>query len=432
MPRRVGVRLETQVYEKTVLPNGLRVLSSHLPHTRAVSVSLFVGAGSRYEDDALAGVSHFLEHMLFKGTGRRETPREISEAIEGVGGVLNAATDKELTVYWAKVPVERFPVAIDVLLDQLLNSRFDPGELERERKVVIEELAMVEDSPGELAGLLFDNLMWPEQALGRDIAGSRESVEGITRDVMLDYLSRQYVPGNTVVAVAGNLSHDQVVGEVVERVEGWDPAGFGSWAPARDGQTENRVGLRSKRTEQAQIVLGYPAYSAFHPDRYALDVLNTILGEGMSCRLFLDIREKRALAYDVHSSVVHYLDTGAFVVGAAVDPRKADECIRAVRGELDQIRSAPVPAVELAKAKEYIRGRMVLRMEDSRAVGSWIGAQELLRGEIRSLDEVLAAVDAVGEDDLQRVAADVMRDDRADLAVVGPFRSQERFERLLR
>jgi predicted Zn-dependent peptidase len=419
------------MYDKTVLDNGLRILTSPLPHTRSVSVALFVGAGSRYEDDSVAGISHFLEHMLFKGTHKRGTPREIAEAIEGVGGVMNAATDKELTVYWAKVPVDHFTVALDVLLDQLLNSRLDPLELERERKVVIEELAMVEDSPGELVGLLLESLLWPDQALGRDIAGSPESVSGISREAMIEYLATQYVPENTVLSIAGNIDHRTVVGEVVEHVTSWQSRKFGTWAPAVDGQTRFRVGLRSKRTEQTQIALGYPAYSAFHPDRYVLDVMNTIFGEGMSSRLFLEVRELRGLAYDVHSSVAHFLDTGAFVVGAGVDPAKAVECVRAIRGELDRIRSTLVPETELTKAKEYIKGRMVLRMEDSRAVSSWIGGQELLRREIRSVDEVLAAIDAVTPEAIQRVATDIIRDDRANLALVGPHRSQARFEKLL-
>ena len=419
------------MYEKTVLENGLRVLSSELPHTRSVSISLFVGAGSRYEPDAIAGVSHFLEHMLFKGTDRRRTPREIAEAIEGVGGVMNAATDKELTVYWAKVPVDHFSDATDVLLDQLLCSRIDPVELERERKVVIEELAMVEDSPGEIAGLLLDNLMWPDQALGRDIAGSPASVEGISRDAMLEYLSTQYVPENTVVAVAGNLSHEQVLAEVQRHTARWKRAPYGGWEPARDGQDAYRIGLRSKKTEQTQVLLGYPAYLPFHPDRYILDVMNTVLGEGMSSRLFLEIREIRSLAYDVHSSAAHYLDTGAFVVGAAVDPRKVDECIRAVRGELERLRSAAVPEQELVKAKEYIKGRILLRMEDSRAVSSWIGGQELLHREIRSVDEIVDEVEAVTTQGIQRVAGDILHDDRANLAIVGPYRKESRFERLI-
>lgn len=419
------------MYEKSVLGGGLRVLSSRTPHTRAVSVALFVGAGSRYEEPSLAGVSHFVEHMLFKGTERRKAPRDVAEAIEGVGGVMNAATDKELTVYWAKVPIDHFTDALDCLLDQLLHSKLDSVELERERKVVIEELAMVEDSPGEIAALLLDELLWPDQALGRDIAGSEESVEGLSRESLLGYMASQYVPENVVISVAGDLPHDQVVAEVEARVGGWAAAPFKTWEPATDGHVTPRVGLRSKRTEQAQIGLAYPSYSAFHPDRYALDIMNTILGDGMSCRLFVEIRENRGLAYGVHSSVVRYLDTGAFAVGAAVDPSKTDETIRAIRGVLDDIRSKPVPQSEMEKVKRYLKGRFLLRMEDSRAMASFIGSQELLQGSIESIDDVVRQIDAVSSEEVLRVAQDVIRDDRAHLSVVGPYRSEKRFAKLL-
>jgi predicted Zn-dependent peptidase len=240
------------------------------------------------------------------------------------------------------------------------------------------------------------------------------------------------VPENAVLAVAGNLTHEEVLSLVSGHVRSWAAGPFAGWNPARDGQDASRVGLRSKRTEQAQLLIGYPAYPALHPDRYTLDVLNTILGEGMSSRLFLEIRENRGLAYDVHSSVGHYQDTGAFVVSAAVDPRKADECIRALLGELDAVRGGLVPLEELNKAKQYIAGRLMLRMEDSRAVSSWIGGQELLRKEIRSVDDILAAIQAVTPEDLVRVANDVIRAEKANLAVVGPYRSVARFERLLR
>src|SRR5579884_1905277 len=218
------------MYEQSVLGNGLRVLTSSLPYTQAVSVSIFVGAGSRYEGDEIAGVSHFLEHMLFKGTERRPNPRDLATAIEGIGGAMNAATDKELTAYWAKVPAVHLSVALDVLLDQFLKSRIDSVELERERKVVIEELAMVEDSPGELVGLLLDELMWPDQPLGRDIAGTPDSVERISREAMLGYWHAQYVPENTVIAIAGNLTHDAVVSEVLEHTDGWARGAFGGWS----------------------------------------------------------------------------------------------------------------------------------------------------------------------------------------------------------
>ena len=419
------------MFEKAVLENGLRVLTTRAPHTRAVSVAIFVGAGSRYEDESLAGASHFIEHMLFKGTERRPAPREIAEAIEGVGGVMNAATDKEVTVYWAKVPVDHFTDALDVLLDQLLHSKFDPVELERERKVVIEELSMVEDSPGEIAALLLDELLWPNQALGRDIAGTEASVSALSREALLEYLASQYVPENVVVSIAGDLAHEHIVAEVERRVTGWEAAPFKTWGPSTNGHLGPQVRIRTKRTEQAQIGLGYPSYSATHPDRYALDLMNGILGEGMSSRLFEEIREKRGLAYGVQSSIVRYLDTGAFAVGAAVDPSKTDETIRAIRGVLEEFRTEPVPQAELDKIKRYMKGRFLLRMEDSRALASFVGSQALLQGTIEQMDDVVRQIDAVTTADIHRVAQDVIRDERAHLAVVGPFRSEKRFAKLL-
>lgn len=418
-------------YQKSVLPSGLRVITGPLAHTRAVSIALFVGAGSRYEQDSLAGVSHFVEHMLFKGTEVRPAARQISEAIERVGGVMNASTGKEATLYWTKVPVAHFSLALDVLMDQLLHSRFDPVELERERKVVLEELAMVEDSPGEIAALLLDDLLWPDQPLGRDIAGTPESVAGLSRDALVDYVAAQYVPDNVVLAVAGDLAHEQVLAEAEAGAAGWSSGRFATFEAARDGHEAPCVGLRRKRTEQAQIELGYPAYSAAHPDRYALDVMNGILGEGMSSRLFVEVREERGLAYSVSSQTARFQDAGAFIVSASVHPRVAGETISVIREALDNIRTHPVPEEELTKTKEYIKGRVLLRMEDSRAVASWLGGQELLLGEILSVDEVVEAVDAVTTEDVHRVAQDVIRDDRANLAIVGPYRSQARFERLL-
>jgi predicted Zn-dependent peptidase len=419
------------MFERTTLPNGLRVVSSSLPHTRSASISLFVGAGSRYERDDEAGVSHFLEHMLFKGTHRRPDPQQISEEIERVGGLMNASTDKELTVYWAKVGHQHFETTLDVLADAMLDSLFQPSEVEKERKVIIEELAMTEDSPGELVGLLIDEVVWPDQPLGRDVGGSPSTVAGLDRTAMRAYLQQQYVPENTVLAVAGNVTHDQVVEAAGRLLGGWRRAPFGTWQPAVDGQRAPRTRVRYKKSEQAHLCLAVPAYSADHPDRFALDVLNTILGEGMSCRLFVEIREKRALAYDVHSYVNRFADVGSMVVGASVDPKKAVETAQVLLTELQRARE-PIPEMELSKAREYIKGRLQLRMEDTGSVASWLGRQELLRKQIMTVDEVLAIIEAVTVEDLQRVAEDLFKPELLNLAVVGPYRSASRFESVLR
>jgi predicted Zn-dependent peptidase len=303
--------------------------------------------------------------------------------------------------------------------------------MEKERSVIIEELHMVQDNPGDLVGVLIDEILWPNQPLGRDIAGSEETVSGITRDHMLDYLHRQYLPSNTVLSVAGNVTHEEVVRQATQLLGDWENAEPGRWFPAKDGQTEPRVALRNKKTEQIHMCLAVPGLSAFHPDRYTLDVLNSILGEGMSSRLFLEVREKRGLAYEVHSYVSHFQDTGAAVISAGVDPKKLRPTIEAVLEELDQLKEG-IPEAEVTKAREFIKGRVQLRMEDTRAVASWLGGQELLRNRILTVDDVVEIIDGVKADDLARVAREVFRRDRLNLAVVGPARSTGRLEALIR
>ncbi len=417
-------------HKRTVLDKGLRVVSTYLPHTMSASISIFVGSGSRYEEERLSGISHFIEHMLFKGTHKRPTPKEISEAVEGVGGVLNAATDKELTVYWAKVPVQHFDLAMDVLSDNLLHSRFDPEDVEREREVIIEELNMVYDSPADLANLMIDEIVWPDQPLGRDTGGTRESVSQITREQLLAFKSDHYAPASAVLAVAGRITPEEVE-EAARRFLGdWQPSPTRPWYPATDGTGGQKVFLKSKRTEQANLCIAVDALSSEHPDRYAQDILNTVLGEGMSSRLFIELREKLGLAYDIHSYVNHFRDTGSQVVFAAVDTRKAGDTIRAILAELAKLRDG-IPEDELYRAKESMKGRLLLRMEDTRAVASWTGAQELLRDSILSVEEVVGFIDAVTGEDLRRVASDMFVNDKLRLAIVGPYRSEGRFANLL-
>lgn len=419
------------MYEKTVLDNGLRVVSSHMPHTRSVSICLFVGAGSRYEADPIAGVSHFLEHMLFKGTERRPTPQHVSEEIEGVGGTMNAGTDKELTVYWAKVGDQHFDRTMDVLVDNLRHSKLEPEEIEKERAVITEELSMVEDSPGDLVNVLVDEVIWPNQPLGRDAGGTKESVAAITRQDIVSYMGRHYVPENTVLTVAGNVTHQRVVDSARLLLSDWPRAPFGTWYPVVDGHEQPRIGLRSRRTEQAHVCLATPGVAGSDPRRFAVDVLNCVLGEGMSSRLFQEIREHLGLAYDVHSYVEHFQDTGATVIAAGVDPRRIDKTIRAILAELEKMTKQLVPDKELTKAKEFIKGRLQLRMEDTRAVSSWLGSQELLRQEILTVDKVLGLIDRVTAEEVQSMAQQLFVPGHFNLAVVGPYKDQGRFARLL-
>jgi len=418
------------LYQKSRLDNGLRIISSQISHARSVSATFFVRVGSRNEPSAIQGASHFLEHMLFKGTSKRPTPKDISEAIEGIGGYFNAEAGKELTVYWDKVADRHWTTALDVLSDLLRHSRFDAGEIEKERKVIAEELGMVNDSPGDWVHILADQAMWGEEPLGRDVAGSRESVLGISRDQILEWFGTFYVPSNLVISVAGPIAHEVIQAEVERQLGSWDGAPAPTWAPAGSSPV-SKVLLKSKRTEQAHFCLAVPSLPYDHPERYALELLNIILGEGMSSRLFLEIREKHGLAYDVHSYTNEYDDAGSLVVYAGVEPSRIDEALRATLGEIGRM-TEPIPEDELGRAKEFWKGRMLLRLEDTRSIASWLGAQELLLGRIHTVDDVIERVDRVQPADLQALAARLFVPEKLCVAVIGPYRSEDRFARQLR
>ena len=419
------------MYQRTVLDNGLPVLTSSMPHTRSVSMAIFIGAGSRYESDEIAGTSHFLEHLLFKGTKQWPTAREISEAVEGVGGILNASTDREMTVFWCKVARPHFQRSLSILVDMMLNPLLDPTELEKEREVVLEELRMINDYPTNRVDLLIDETLWPDQPMGRDVGGSQESVSNITREQIVDYVRHQYTPGNTAVAVAGDISHEEVVDLLSEALKDWTPEQPMSWYPVQDGQEMPRIRVEQRKTDQAHLCIGLPGLPLTHPDRYVLGLMNVILGEGMSSRLFLELREKQSLAYDVHSSINLFRDCGSLIVYCGVEPQKSQRAVSAIMEQLNGLQH-DIPESELEKARELSKGRMLLRMEDSRSVAMWMGAQETLTGRVRTVDEVVERLDDVSIEDIERVAADIIREDKLNLAVVGPYRSDRRFRSLLK
>jgi len=419
------------MYQKTTLDNGLRILTSALPHTRSVSIGFFVGVGSRYESDEQSGVSHFIEHMLFKGTEKRPTAMEIAVAIEGIGGIFNAGTGRESSLYWIKVAQPHLDIAIDVLVDMLRHSKFDPEELDRERRVIIEEINLTLDTPDSLVFLLINDLVWPNHPLGRDIAGTKENVSTLDRESLTAYLEHYYRPSNTVVSVAGNVEHEAVVGQVAALLGDWVTGEAASYRAAEDDQAEPRLRIHHKETEQAHLCLSVPGIPRDHPDRFKLRLLNTVLGEGMSSRLFTEIREKRGLAYNIYSYSSGMHDTGAVGVYAGVDPRRIEDAIGAVLVEWDRLRQESVPADELTKAKEFSKGRLLLQMEDSFSVAAWCGRQEVLSPEVLTLDEVIEAIEAVTVADVQRVAQRLFLGERLNLAVVGPFEDGDGFRELL-
>ena len=407
------------MYQSSVLDNKLRVLTSTMAHTQSISMVICVGAGSRYESDELAGVSHFIEHLPFKGTESWPTARAVSEAIEGVGGVMNASTDREMTVFWCKVARLHYKTAFAVLMDMVLNSRLDPEEVEKEREVIQEELRMTYDQPSYRVDLLIDEAMWPDQAMGRDVGGTLETVADIQQKDIREYMHQQYNPANTVVAVAGNVTHEEVVGMLAETTRDWKALESLDWELATDNVEGPLVKVERRHSDQTHLCLGVPGLSLTHPDRYAFNLMNTILGDGMSSRLFLNLREEQGLAYDVHSSSSNYRDTGALVVYCGVEPSKTNDAVKTIVKEFQGMHQAPSEQ-ELNKAREYSKGRLLLRMEDTRAVASWLGAQELLQDSVRTPEEVVESLDAVTPADIARVAKNFLNDDKMRLAVVGP------------
>ena len=415
------------VHCKTTLENGLRVVTGTMPHNRSVSISVFVGVGSRHETDEDGGASHFLEHLLFKGTTRRPEPEMISGPVESVGGVLNAETEQEMTVYWCKVPESYFFDSLDLLIDLVRNPLMATEEIERERCVVIDELAMIHDHPDYKVESLIDEMLWPDHPLGRDIGGTNETVSALSRDVLVGHLNRYYAPNNTVVSVAGAVEHDTVVSELERLTGDWEAGPLPEWTPFERMSRHPQVRMDYRRTEQAHLSIALPGVSLFHPDRYALGILSVALGEGMSSRLFLELRERRGLAYDVHSGVSHFRDCGAFQIAAGTEPRRVYDAVDTIVAEMASMRDG-ISQEEFDRARRLTSGRLILRMEDSRAVSSWFGAQAMLTGEILDLDDAVAKLDALTPGDIDRVAREVFVADGLSMAVVGPCRGQRRLE----
>jgi predicted Zn-dependent peptidase len=397
-----------------------------MPERHSTSVVFMFAGGSRLEDDRLAGASHFIEHLFFKGTARRPSSKEIADAIEGVGGFINASTDKELTAYWARVPSEHMNLGLDVLFDIVANSKLDPADVERERMVILEELRMYQDQPQDLVQNLFEELIWPGHPLGRDIAGTEESVSRLSREDILEYADAHYRLPNLVIGAAGSLDERATIAEVTSGLSLRSDLDGALEATPPGPLVGSHVLVRRRETEQAHICLGARALSYMHPDRYTLDLLNTVLGEGMSSRLFLNIRERLGLAYDVHSFTQKHRDTGYLGVYIGVDPKKAIDAVNAAMAELRALSETAVTPDELARAKEFTKGRLRLELETTNGVAFWLTYQELLLGEIKTIDDELALVDAVSAADIKRVAEEMLSGP-VQMSVIGPFAKDSAF-----
>jgi predicted Zn-dependent peptidase len=415
---------------RTVLPGGLRVVTENIPGVRSAAFGIWVGVGSRDETPAQAGAAHYLEHLLFKGTSRRSA-LDISASLDAVGGEMNAFTSKEYTCFYARVLDADLPLAVDVISDLVTSALLRAHDVESERDVILEEIAMRDDDPGDLVHEEFADAMFGPTPLGRPILGTIETIESITPRAIRGFYKRQYRPENMVVSAAGNVDHATVV-RLVRKAFG--AAGFldGDAEPTlpRTGDFRTRgagdVRVLTKTTEQANVVLGVPGIARDDERRFALGVLNAALGGGMSSRLFQEIREKRGLAYSVFSFASHYADTGMFGVYAGCMPKKVDDVLAISREELAKVAAHGLTADELARGKGQVRGGLVLGLEDTGSRMSRIGKAELLAGDLWSTADVLAAIDAVTVDDVREIAGGLL-EVTPTLAVIGPFDADRDF-----
>jgi predicted Zn-dependent peptidase len=417
------------VFERTTLSNGARVLTAPMEHAQSVACFVMFAAGSRYETAETNGIAHFAEHMFFKGTERRPNARAIAGEIDGIGGEFNAFTGKEYTGYYVKCAAESRDVALDVIVDMLRHSRFDAEEIEREKGVIIEEMNMYFDTPRDYIGGVYESLLYGDQPLGWDIIGRKETVRSATRETFTSYLDRWYRPERMVIGLGGKVG-DGLVDRLEELLGDIEPRETGAPEPVVLPTNGGPVKVHTKQSDQAHVVVGARSYPLGHPDRYALQLLATVLGGGMSSRLFTEVRERRGLAYYVFGTNHSYTDAGSLHSQAGVDINRIDDAVTTIVGELRTIATEPIPSEELEKARSYAKGRFVLQLESPHGLIVFGLRREVLLGRADEPEEVLAGIDAVTGEDVARVAADVLAG-RLHLALIGPFDDPSRFEQLL-
>jgi len=417
--------------EITTLDNGLRVITTSIPTAQAAAVAFFVGIGSRGETPRTNGLSHYIEHMLFKGTNRRPTAPEISQAIEGAGGSLNAYTTRELTCYWNNLPFEAVETGIDVIADMIQHALLDNEEINRERTVVQQEIRRSHDSPGAWVGELIGQAVFGDQPVGWPVAGTLETVEGVQRSDFIEHMQAFYSAENAVFSVSGNIEHGPVVEMARRHFTDLPMSPAAEVSPARFGLPEQRIIVEEREIEQTNLALSMQAIGRSDPDRHALDVMNAVLGRGMSSRLFKEVRERRGLAYSVSSSSSRLRDIGTLNVSAGVTREHEEEALRVIVSELHRLVDEPVPEDELRRAIDYVAGSLRLSQETAMSQGQRNGNQLLQDGELESIDEQVAAIRAITAGDVQKVAQRVIGPREYALAIVGPSASADLLDNIL-
>lgn len=420
-------------FHRTVLPNGLRVITVPMPSFESATVMVMVGAGSRYETTKNSGISHFLEHMFFKGTKSRPNPSIIAHILDNIGAQWNAFTGKETTAYYIKSAASQVELSLDLLSDLLQHSLFDATEIAKERGVIIEEINMYEDVPMRKLGDVYEELLYGNTPMGWDIAGTKDVINSIQRDDFIDYMKQLYSANNITVVIAGGVD-TQKVEELVKKYFS-NLITFNTLRAAKviEKQKKPSLLIKKKKTEQAHVAIGFRTVGLDHPDRYALDMLSTILGGGTSSRLFHEVREKRGLAYYVRTSNDTYTDVGSLATTAGVDAKRIDEAIEVIMEQYNLIKkTGEISREELQKAKEYDKGHFVLDLEDSRSVASFYAHEEILEKQLDTPHDVMKKTDAVTLDDINRVIEKYITPGTLNLAVIGNFTDRQKFEKLLK
>lgn len=413
------------MFDYNVMRNGLSVITSPMPHTRSVTICAFIKTGSRYETPSSSGISHLLEHMVFKGTKNFPNPRMISEGIEKVGGSMNASTDRELTIYWCKVPSDYLSAALAIIRDMLVEPLLLADDLDKEKSVVLEEIHMSLDDPSSKAELLLEELLWTGHPLGQSIAGSEESLNGIKLSELTDYWRLQYSPANTVLSIAGNVEVKSVLGEIEQLFGDWASTSHLPFEAFTSHQDSPAILLETKKTQQTQVCLAFHGVSVTDNQRDAVNLLDTVLGDGMSSRLFVELRENKALTYDIHSYSNQLTDCGSFHINSGVDSKRLHHALSGIMAELKGIKQN-ITEDELTKAKTLQKGRMELRLEDSRNVAIWLGGQQVSQGFIKSPEQIIDDMERVSLEEVMQSAQRIFNLENLNLVILGPHRSSEK------
>ncbi|KKP69194.1 MAG: Peptidase M16 domain protein [Candidatus Moranbacteria bacterium GW2011_GWE1_35_17] len=419
-------------YKKTTLKNGLRIITAPMKDTQTATVMVMVGVGSRYENDEERGLSHFIEHMMFKGTKKRANTQIIANELDAIGGEFNAFTGKTSTAYYAKSDAKHLDKTLDVISDMFLNSKFDTKEINKERGTIIQELNMYEDMPMRSVDDVFEGLLYGNQKLGRQIIGTKETIGSVKRNDFINYIKRFYISGDTVVCIAGKIDENKLIRKIEKLFAQMNQGAKPEFEKVIETQNAPQIKIKNKKTDQTHLILGVRAYPDGHKDEYVLSLLSIILGGNMSSRLFINVRERQGLAYYVHTGTESYQEAGYLATSAGVEHKNLAKAVETILKEYKKIASRKVTAQELQKAKDYVKGKSVMGLESSDSVASFLIGQEIRKEKILTPKDIFKKIDKVTQEDILRVAKDIFRNEKLNLALTGPHKRTKELEEILK